>query len=118
MMVRVWDVGSYQCIATLEKHTGSVTSCCFAPTGWLLITGSSSGDIILFDCYKKSSVARILRADELGVNAVQVSPSSEATDSVFMFVCAGGEGVVRLWTVTLNTATKSEGVSVRECVWM
>ena len=49
---------------------------------------------------------------------LQVSPSSEATDSVFMFVCAGGEGVVRLWTVTLNTATKSEGVSVRECVWM
>ena len=34
---------------------------------------------------------------------------------MFRFVCAGGEGVVRLWTVTLNATGKSEGVSVREC---
>ena len=40
--------------------------------GWLLVTGSSSGDIVLFDCFKKTSVARILRADELGVNTIQV----------------------------------------------
>ena len=40
--------------------------------GWLLITGSSSGDVVLFDCFKKTSVARILRADEVGVNTVQV----------------------------------------------
>jgi WD40 repeat protein len=105
-VVRVWDVGSHQCIATLEKHTESVTTCCFAPMGWLLVTGSSSGDIILFDCFKKTTVARILRADELGVNTVQVSPKCEATDSAFSFVCAGGDGVIKLWTVTLTPAGK------------
>ena len=51
----------------------SVTACCFAPTGWLLITGSISGDVILFDCFKKISLARILRADEQGVNTIQAS---------------------------------------------
>jgi WD40 repeat protein len=113
--VRVWDVGSYRCIATLEKHTESVTSVCFAPMGWLLVTGSSSGDVILFDCFKKSSVARILRADELGVNTVQVSPSSEATDSAFSFACAGGDGIIRLWSVTLTPAGgKSECLEYRE----
>ena len=61
--------------AMFPLPTCSVTSCCFAPTGWLLLTGSTSGDIILFDCFKKTSVARILRADELGVNAIQVGLS-------------------------------------------
>ena len=27
MMVRVWDAGSYQCIATLEKHSGRYCTC-------------------------------------------------------------------------------------------
>jgi WD40 repeat protein len=112
--VRVWDVGSYRCIATLEKHTESVTSVCFAPMGWLLVTGSSSGDVILFDCFKKSSVARILRADELGVNTVQVSPSSEATDSAFSFACAGGDGIIRLWSVTLTPAGGKKSLSVEK----
>ena len=48
-----------------------------------------------------------------GLLASQVSPSSEATDSVFTFVCAGGEGVVRLWNVTLKESMK--GVTTCTC---
>ena len=45
---------------------------------------------------------------------VQVSPSSEATDSAFSFACAGGDGVVHLWSVALTPTAKSESRDEQE----
>ena len=39
-MVKLWDVATWQCLATLEGHSHSVYSIAFAPNSTMLASGS------------------------------------------------------------------------------
>ena len=47
--VRLWDVASGQEKATLQGHTGNVSSVSFSPDGSILASGSFDGTILLWD---------------------------------------------------------------------
>ena len=80
---------------------GSVTCCGFAPNGWLLASGGSSGDLILFDIFSKRAVAKLLGHD-LGVNALKFVSSS--SPEVVVLATAGNDNTVRMWSVTTESA--------------
>lgn len=77
-----------------------VICCGFSPNGWLLATGGSSGDLILFDIFSKRAVAKLL-AHDLGLNALKVSPTS--SQEVVVLATAGNDNKVRLWSVTTES---------------
>jgi WD40 repeat protein len=49
MTVKVWDVGSGECVKTLSGHRGRVLSVCFSPDGTLLASGSWDGEVKVWD---------------------------------------------------------------------
>ncbi len=96
-----------------------VNCCLFAPAGWLLVTGSSSGDLMLFNVYNSKLIKSQLGSHDMGVTALALDPSSliaEGGGAVggafepFKIASVGNDAVVRLWTVkcTGNTLNSSE----------
>ena len=47
--VRLWDVATAQCTATLNGHSGSVRSVAFSPDGTKLASGSYDNSVRLWD---------------------------------------------------------------------
>ncbi len=88
----------------------------FAPAGWLLVTGSSSGDLMLFNVYDTKLIKSQLGSHDMGVTALALDPTSLAgegggpeggTFSPFKMASAGNDAVVRLWTVKCTGGTLS-----------
>lgn len=99
-----------------------MTCCQFAPNGWLLATGASNGQLLLFDVFTGSCVAkkRIGSAHDGAINSIAVQPPQQATplpeggvptsDSAvdagggaervrFFLASAGNDCVVKIWRV-------------------
>ena len=78
----------------------SVTSCSFAPVGWLLASGGSSGEVILFDVFAKKSKRKV-EAHDLGVNWVEFYPCQTSQDRLLL-ATAGQDNNVKLWNVVIS----------------
>ena len=87
-------------VFTEEFVPFSVTSCSFAPVGWLLATGGTSGEVILYDVFSKKNKRKLL-AHDLGVNWVEFYPCGTAQDKLLL-ATAGQDNTVKLWNVTIN----------------
>ena len=47
--IRMWDVGTGECLRSLEGHTGAVLSIAFNPEGDRLVSGSADQTLKLWD---------------------------------------------------------------------
>lgn len=86
-----------------------VTCCQFAPNGWLLATGASNGQFLLFDVFTGECVAKKRigpAAHDGGINSIAVQHLPLVTPTVggeekevYQFATAGNDNLVKLWQV-------------------
>jgi len=58
-VVKLWDIRTGECIATLEGHTYPVLSLSFSPDGDQLVSGSGDTTLIIWDLENKSQVRQL-----------------------------------------------------------
>jgi len=84
------------------SHLCSVTCCVFAPSGWMLVTSATSGEVILFDVFAQRNIGRVL-AHDLGVNSMHIAPpSAELGEEEVVLATGGNDNCVRLWKMQLG----------------
>ena len=88
-----------------------MTCCQFAPNGWLLATGASNGQFLLFDVFTGECVAKKRigpAAHDGGINTIAVQPLPLVTPTVggdggekeaYQFATAGNDNLIKLWKV-------------------
>ena len=78
--VRLWDVDSHQCIATLKDHTNAVISCKFSPDDALVASASHDRTVRLWDVKSHRCIAII--SGNTGVNSCAFSADGAVLASV------------------------------------
>jgi WD40 repeat protein len=97
--MRLWDVASHSCVATLTGHLGQVLSVAFSPNGRWLASSSDDQMVRLWDVASRSCAAVLL--GHLGcVWGVAFSPDSRVVTSVSQ------DQSVRHWDVESRTCTE------------
>ena len=72
--VRLWRVEDRQCVATLQGHTGMVTTIAFSPDGRLLVSGNTDSTVRLWRVEDRQCVATLQEHGKFDVPAVAFSP--------------------------------------------
>lgn len=94
----------------------SVASCCFAPNGWILLTGSTAGELLVFNAFNGNCLVRKLGAHDMGIDGIANDPFqlvSSADVQKFGFASCGRDGMVKLWTVDCSNANQGKYVHAR-----
>lgn len=96
-----------------------VNCCMFAPAGWLLVTGSSSGDLLLFNVYNGQLLKSQLSTHDMGVTALALDPLSVRGSGAyeqFKMASTGNDAIIRLWTIrysgTKPSSSKLVGINI------
>jgi WD40 repeat protein len=96
--IRLWDLASHACVATLTGHSLCVMSVAFSPDGRLLASGSTDNTIRLWDVTSHTCVA-VLSDHTKTVLSVAFSPDG------CTLVSGSDDGTVRLWDVASRSCT-------------
>ena len=91
-IVRVWDCSSWERVATLEGHTGILSSLCFHPARNELASASSDRTIRLWDL-TSGKTRLVLRGHEAKVRSIAFSSHGRWLAS------SSDDGSIRLWEV-------------------
>ncbi|XP_059667432.1 protein TORMOZ EMBRYO DEFECTIVE [Cornus florida] len=110
--VRVWDLATKKCIATLEKHFSAVTSMAVSEDGWTLVSAGRDQVVNLWDLHHYGFKSTIPTYEGLESVCVICSSSPFASslglykqqhwkkrsDSPAIdFITVGERGLVRIW---------------------
>jgi WD40 repeat protein len=96
--VRLWDLTSHACVATLSGHTSFVTSVAFSPDGRLLASGSGDHTIRLWDV-STHTCAAVLSGHAGWVRDVAFSPDGRT------LVSGSSDNTIQLWDVASRSCT-------------
>lgn len=117
--IKVWDLVTKSCVATLKSHFSAVTSLSLAPDGWTLLSGGRDGVVVAWDLrtYEKKSTVPVYEALEgvvaltpktaralLG-NKISTSKVSGDVNSTppLCFATGGEKGAVKVWRLDTGT---------------
>jgi len=95
----------------LFSNRGSINQVAWSPDGTQLVTGHANGDLCLWDPNKSAATSPVTCFDGAhidGVTAVVWNPNPDSLE----LASAGGDGVVRLWTVNTSPEAQLERFSV------
>ena len=94
--IMIWDMDKRGVLAgPFKKHTQSVTAVDFSPCGTNVVSGSSGGTILIWNIFTGEVLREIICEGE--VKSVTYSPNG-------LFILAGGEKWMSMWTVINTTA--------------
>ncbi len=91
--LRVWDLTTGNCLATLEGHTDSVKSVSVTPDGLLAVSGSSDNSLRVWDLMTCECLST-LYGHTGSVNSVSVTPDGHRA------VSGSYDGTLRVWDLT------------------
>ncbi len=97
--IKIWDIPTRTCLATLKGHTDRVTSVAFTPDGKMLASGSADKTIRLWDA-ESGKCVRSLEGHADCVNSLAFSPDGKTLAS------ASDDKTVRLWLMANQTPLK------------
>ena len=92
--IKLWNVSTLESIATLEGHTGSVTSVAYSPDGSTLASGSWDNTVKLWDIATRTEIAT-LEGHTNQVLSIAFSPDGTT-------LASGSVRGVRLWDVAMR----------------
>ena len=81
----------------------SVLTCCFAPCGWLLASGDSGGEIIIWDIHAGNHLY-CKTAHDMGVNCILFSTKWDPNQGQHTMISAGSDCMIYLWNITTNAS--------------
>ena len=99
--IDVWDLHSWQRVATLRGHTAEVWAVSFSPDGRLLASGSMDNDVRLWD-WKGGECVRLWQGHTSYVRVVSFSPDGT------LLASSGYDSTVRLWDVAPGAGAAHE----------
>ncbi len=94
--IKIWDLISKTCVATLQAHFSAVTSLSISNDGWTLLSGGRDGVVVLWNLKDYSKVATIPVYEAIECVAVLPNDMIPATDGI-VFATGGEKGVVKCW---------------------
>jgi U3 small nucleolar RNA-associated protein 13 len=104
--VRVWDLVTRSCVATLKAHFSAVTSLAVSPDGWTLLSGGRDAVVVAWSLrdYSKTATVPVYEAVE-GVVALPqgaagfpgVPAAGAGGPPPLCFATGGDKGRVKLW---------------------
>ncbi|MEO1444714.1 MAG: NB-ARC domain-containing protein, partial [Cyanobacteria bacterium J06635_11] len=98
--IRLWDVGTGECLKTLSGHGNWVMSVAFSPDGTQLVSGSADRTIRLWDV-STGECLNTLSGHGHGVWSVAFSPDGT------QLVSGSADRTIRLWEVSTGEALKT-----------
>jgi denticleless len=113
--VRLWDVSSQQCRATMKGHEGSVKSVCFSPGdagGYTLASASRDGNVFVWDT--RAPQRPVVTMFELHsrpgarVEVGAIAGVAYAPDGRTLVTAGANDGCVKVWDLRRAPAGKSK----------
>ncbi len=96
--VRVWNLSSGECTATLEGHTGFVRSVALTPDGRSIVSGSDDGTVRVWDLSSGECTAT-LEGHSGYVMSVALTPDGTSV------VSGSSDNAVRVWALSSGECT-------------
>lgn len=96
----LWTFGSNYMLFNI---CDSVLTCCFAPCGWLLASGDSGGEIIIWDIHAGNHLY-CKTAHDMGVNCILFSTKWDPNQGQHTMISAGSDCMIYLWNITTNAS--------------
>ena len=99
--IKIWDLISKSCVATLQAHFSAVTSLAISEDGWTLLSGGRDGVVVLWNLKNYSKIATIPVYE--AVESIVALPRELTTDikfkskSALAFATGGEKGLVKFW---------------------
>ncbi|GFR48184.1 hypothetical protein Agub_g10033 [Astrephomene gubernaculifera] len=112
--IRLWDVASGECTATLQGHDHRTTSVAWSPDGRSLASGSGDKSIRLWDAASGECTATLQGHDPSSILSVAWSPDGRSLAS------GSGDCTIRLWDAASGECTatmKGHADDVNSVAW-
>ena len=112
LQIKIWDLISKTCVATLQAHFSAVTSLSISEDGWTLLSAGRDGVVVVWNLKNYARVATIPVHEALEtVVALPTSASNagtdtgtddgiDAEDAPLLFATGGEKGGVKVWNAS------------------
>lgn len=94
--IKIWDLISKTCVATLQAHFSAVTSLSISDDGWTLLSGGRDGVVVLWNLKDYAKVATIPIYEAVECVAALPNDMIPSTNGI-LFATGGEKGVVKCW---------------------
>ena len=81
----------------------SVLTCAFAPCGWMLASGDSGGEVIIWDIHAGTALY-YKTIHDMGINCLLFLTTRDPGQGQHTMISAGSDCVITIWTISSNAS--------------